>query len=207
MSHVGWQYPKYPRAAGQYLFAGNSLTLGFGTSSTTTMSYPAQVMQILESSDVYYNLGVNSQTTPQMAAQAAAVVDPKYNSSIVNRLIVWEGTNDLFTGASAATAAQNLNDYCTARRAVGFKVVIVTILPLINGADPTFDTDRKAANAIIRSTWTTYADGIADVALTSGDVLENPNNAAYFYTDKTHLIDAGAEVVARIVVDALRGLP
>jgi lysophospholipase L1-like esterase len=184
-------------ATGQIVFDGNSMT---GGSST----YPATVMPTFPSM-TSTNVGVPGQTTPDMLSDAVTQVDPLYNGTLANNVLVcWEGTNDLKLGATAASAYSSLVTYCSNRRAAGYKVVIVTLLPRNDGGTPgTFEADRQTVNTNIRANWTTFADALADVAAIGaiGDFGDS-NNATY-YQDNVHMTALGYDIVAYCVCDGI----
>jgi len=194
----------------QIIFDGNSLVAGTGASAGHNM--PTLVTSALISSGKYstlQNFGVSSQTTVQMTSDAQAQIDSLYNlSKYRNIVVVWEGTNDIYFGATAEEAYNNLVSYCQARRSAGYKVVIVTLLPRSNAGTPVgFDTDRLSVNTNIRNNWTTFADAIADVASNTaigdaGDELDT----IYYNSDKVHMTDTGYGVVAGAVKAAIMGL-
>lgn len=194
---------------GIVVFDGNSLTVGDG--STGGADYPAQVMIYLNPYGAYtkYNYGVGGQKTTDMAADAAAQIDILYSAgNAQNILVAWEVTNDLFFGASAATAYANIVSYCQARQAVGFQVVVLTVLPRSNVGTPgSFEADRQTVNTSIRANWSTFADALADVAADtrigdSGDEI----NVAYYDGSLVHLGNEGYGVVADITAAAIFGL-
>jgi hypothetical protein len=141
-----------PPTAKQVIFDGNSLTRGYGAS--TSNDYPSQTLRLLGSQWTGQNFGVDGQTTAQMASDAATQIDPLYNTTnyAQNVLVAWEVTNDLYFGGDATNAYNRFVSYCQARRAAGFKVVVLTVLPRSNGSTPTsFETSRQTINAQIRA--------------------------------------------------------
>jgi lysophospholipase L1-like esterase len=185
----------------EILCDGNSLTAGDGT-TVTTHSYPGQVNQILTTLGVnalVQNFGVNSQTTLDMLAHAHAQIDPLFNPKFnVNVVVAWEGTNQLYFGGTGAQAYQTLLQYCLGRRAAGFKVLILTILPRANAGVPvTFEMDRNFVNSALRNNWQEFADGIVDVA--ADPRLQDATNRTYYLSDGAHLNDAGYQIVAQQV--------
>jgi len=51
-------------------------------------------------------------------------------------------------------------------------------------------------NEWIRANWSTYYDGLVDVA--AAPELQDPNNPTYFQPDTVHLTTAGYRVVATL---------
>lgn len=199
------------------VFDGNSQTVGQNGGS---VNYPTQTLEALAAGHTQSNLGVGGQTTPQMTADGVAQVDPLYAAVTSEALFVWEGTNDLYFGASAATALANLVSYCTARKAAGWKVVLLTVLPRTNAGTPAgFEASRLAVNADLRSAFprlsalyprvrragagTSWADVLVDVAGISA--LASPADTTY-YVDLVHLTVAGDTLIAADAANGYRQL-
>ncbi len=184
------------------LFVGNSLTLG--QAAGATLPYPGQAMTVLVATSAWQNLGQNSLTTVQMQAQAPELVDAQWNPAAPPIVVAWEGTNDIFTGATAVEAFDHLAAYCADRRAVGFPVVLLSVLPLINGSVPDFNARRTETNAMLRARWGEFATRFADVG--NAPELQDPSDRTVYGSDSTHLTDRGYSVVARIVSIELAAL-
>lgn len=144
-----------------------------------------------------WNTGVDSRQLGTMVTQAAQVVDPLYSATTTkNVCVIWGGSNDFALGnASVATVYARLQTYCADRRARGWKVVVVTMLPRTN-----LEVQRVQFNSLVRSNWATFADGIADVALDSriGDFGDN-TDLTYYAPDQIHLNATGYGVAASII--------
>lgn len=139
------------------------------------------------------NGGVTGRTLATMYADGASAVDPDYSAGQRNIDVIWGGTNDfVVNGSTPAAVYAILQEYCAARRAVGWKVIVVTMISrYFPGGNPvsgeSIDADKDAYNALIRANWSTFADGLADVAA-------NPNlgadgayaNLTYFQADQVH---------------------
>jgi len=187
------------------VFDGNSLT--YRPADTDVTPYPTQCVRLLgEANYEWYNFGVGGQITTQMTADAPTEIDVLFDRRRSKNIVVaWEVSNDLFFGASAATAYANYVAYCNARRAAGFTVVAVTVLPRSGVGTPgSFEADRGTVNTSIRSNWHSFAHALADVAADSriGDAGDE-NDATYYKADLVHLTNVGAGVVAQIVADAI----
>lgn len=164
------------------------------------------------------NVAVAGQTVATMITNAASVVDTLYSvGASRTTLVVWGGTNDLYFGADAATTYSRIVSYCNARKAAGWRVAVLTILPRTQSGIPAgFETERAALNALLRAdaptatayskitTGASYADFLVDVADDSligdaGDEL----NTTYYSSDKVHLVNAGYAIIASYVKNAL----
>lgn len=182
---------------------GNSLTAdNFATIGT--VGWMEQLQTNLAGTWTYTNKGVNSQKTTDMIADAATDIDPLYSAdNAANILVVWEVTNHLklSPGATATEAYDALVSYCQARKAVGWKVIVITVLPREN--DSTFNTKRESVNAWIRENWRSFADAIVDPGSDTriGEFGDEANTSNYF--DTIHLTTAGQRMIAEGVQTAV----
>lgn len=191
------------------VFAGSSLTIGFGIPPTE--NYPAQTIALLAPAKYdAVNLGVNGRPTSTMISLAAKNIDPLYAASrSKNVVVMWEGGNDLLQGASAEEAYANIVKFCQGRRSVGFEVVVLTLLPRTSyvreGTD--FEADRDVINMSIRRNLASFADALADVGAdpTIG-IAGAQANSEYYQPDGTHLVRKGYSIVADIVKAAIVAL-
>lgn len=191
----------------QVVFDGDSLTLGYAVDDD---SYPAQVARAFCERGVRVtNVAVSGQTLEEMAADAAAEVDPLYDATLaLNVVCAWGGINDHHAQVPAATVYRRLATYCQARRAAGWRVVVLTCLPAsgaVGGAP--WEADRQWLNTTIRASWATFADAVADVAADARiGSAGAETNALYYLNDRLHLTGAGYGVVASVVAATLASL-
>lgn len=192
------------------IFDGNSLVRGFGVVRPFS-DYVAQRMATTGRKIAVSNYGVDGQTTANMIADQATQILPLYHPKLnKNILVVWEAANDLYYGASVDQAFKNLQTYCSAARNKGFKVCLLTVLPNSGAGSPTgvnFYQAYQELNTRIRNASNAIADVIADVASdTRIGTVGAENDTAYYLTDKTHLNDAGYQIVANIVHQSIQNL-
>jgi lysophospholipase L1-like esterase len=186
---------------------GDSITFGSGSTAGGLKTYPYQLLSGLASNTYEgpFNLGISGQTAAQLVASYPNLGALAYQSGRTKNIYVaWAGTNDLYFGASAATAYNSYASWCALARATGYKVVAVTILPRSNSGTPgSFEADRQTFNTSVRNNYTTFADALADVAAntTIGDAGDQTNVTYYF--DLCHMTDAGYAIVAGIVKTAV----
>jgi hypothetical protein len=135
-----------------------------------------------------------------MLANAPSNIDPIYDGTKSrNVVVIWGGTNDFYeSGDTVDNVYGYLRNYCAARRAVGWKVVAVTMMQ--RSASQTVENTRLDYNGRIRVGWQSFADGLADVAADAR--LSDCSNATYF-SDGTHLTNLGYGVAASIVRSAV----
>lgn len=190
------------------VFDGNSLTSGIAGMSPAD-TYPAQCTRLLGSDWQSVNAGAGGLSTFEMLRRAPTEIDApnrRTTPGSVDVLVVWEGSNDLAQNSATVDAAfTRLVDYARARRAAGWRVVMVTVLPRLAG--PTFERDRQALNARLREGWRAWADALADVAADPEIGAAGSAENRKYYLDGTHLNAAGDARVARVVRDALVRLP
>lgn len=129
----------------------------------------------------------------------AATVDAAYDAGKTNNvLFVLIGANNLASGDPAAFVA-SLKTYCQARQAVGWKVVLATVLPqTISG----FNTNRNTANALIVADPTFY-DGLARFDLDATMGCDACASNLTYYSDGKHPTAAGQALLALIANAAI----
>lgn len=119
---------------------------------------------------------------------------------------MWIGTNDL-KNSDGATVHSALSTYCAARRAAGWKVVVLTALDRGDSGTASYHQNRLDYNALIRANYTSYADELADVASDPTIGIDGAyNNATYFDADLIHVLPAAKTIVATYVRTALASL-
>lgn len=195
------------------------MTEGFGLIPPDA-TYPNQVAALMGDRYTALNYSVGGQTMATMATDAATQIDPLYYPPQRQVVIAWGGTNDLYFGASAATTYARIVAYATARKAAGWRVILLTILPRSNSGTPAgFEVARQAVNASLLAdfpaatgeagitTGAAYADYLVHVGGDSmiGDAGDELNTT--YYLDKVHLTSAGYAIVADYVKKAILLFP
>lgn len=185
------------------VFAGNSLTAGAGLGERSLYSFQV-ITNLLPRKYFASNQGVGGATTLHLAERGAQV-DSLYRSDHVeNILCAWEITNHLFQGASAEEAYAAFVDYCRMRRARGWRVIALTVLPRTGGFPPeTFESDRSKINEWMRKDYSTFADGLADVGADPEIGCSTCTTNSRYFFDRTHLTAEGYSRVARVVHNAI----
>lgn len=188
---------------------GDSITYGTGITDPWTQSLSLNLT--VPTADVY-NFGVASETLLTMIANAPTVIDPCLISGHKNICVIWGGTNDMAqSGRTPAQTYASLKTYCAARRAAGWKVVVVTMISR-TGNNPvggeSLDTDKTAYNALIRSDPTIY-DALADVAGNANLGADGAfSNTTYFQVDGVHPTQLSATtIIAPIIGAAISSIP
>lgn len=182
---------------------GDSITQGHGLYGSAT--YAAGLAMLVPGADVE-NAAVSGKSCSQLATTAPTRVDSRLRAGAANTLIVWCGTNDIAVGGATADAAfYALHDYTEARRAAGWRVVVVTMLP--RAASPPWpaitEAQRGAFNGAVRGTWSRWADGLADVAADPRIGSAGRTADPVYYQDAAHPTAVGAQIAAGIVAAAI----
>lgn len=134
--------------------------------------YPGQVIQMLFPTRYdYAKAGISHTTASTLVSQAPKTVDPFYSPARSKNIVVmWEGQSDLYQGVDVEAAYTSLVNFSKARKAFGWKVVILTLPPRaldnldVVPARAHYEADRQTINTRLRANWSGYADALADVA-------------------------------------------
>lgn len=217
------------------VFDGDSLTAGSGSSTgidgdgtvggaASVMSYPGQLQTLLGAGWTRTNFAVGGSTVMNSVNGVAydliedgyKTVDLAFDTTkVINFCLVWIGSNDLAHGSDDATATttyDRVSAYCKAKQLMGFRVITFTVLPrdattIVGGDEAAFNVQRALFNTSVRSGYTSWADGLVDVAADSrigddGDDLDT----TYYDADKVHLNDTGYAIVAGLAKTVVQAL-
>lgn len=193
---------------------GDSITYGSGASDLAH-SWAGLLATSLGTTNWHtINTGISGQTIADQTAGggpaewmslAAATneftVGRRMQSS--NVLIAWGGSNDLFYGASAASAYAALVDYCTAAQSAGFSVIVATMLDRATAGGSWTRAAMQTFNASVRANWATFADALVD------PVTENSNfddNTSGVFAEKIHPNDTGHALLSAMFSTAIASL-
>jgi lysophospholipase L1-like esterase len=165
----------------------------------------------------YDTIAISGEYASNLATSEAPQADALYKSSARNNwIILWAGTNDIWSGGAISTTGRTTANYlwafCDARRAVGYKVLVVTMNPRGNHTtvySPTWANKeqwRQNYNTIIRNEWTDHADLMVDAALYAETNWGTyPAENTTYIGDTVHCTAAGGAAIAQLIVDALNG--
>ena len=182
-------------------------------------SYPGQVIQMLLPTRYdYAKAGISHTTAATLGSQAPKTVDPFFNRARgKNILVMWEGQSDLYQGADVEAAYTSLTNFCRARKAIGWEVVVLTLPPRaldnldVVPARAHYEADRQAINGRLRANWSSYADALADVAMNPEiGPAETLKNADVYHVEDIRGPDTmtikGKSIVAKIVAATIATL-
>ncbi|MBN1631018.1 MAG: IPT/TIG domain-containing protein, partial [Thermoleophilia bacterium] len=193
---------------GLIVIDGSSLAAGSGSTPGNDWAtrMVADISNPTAGAWIKANVAKGGQTIAQMAADAVTEIDTLFSAAYHHNIcVVWEGCVSIDHGYSATQVHDELKAYCLARKAAGYQVVLLTVLPF--GNVPPYEPVRSAANALIRSDWEDYADTLADVCV--DEHIGDPGDqydTTYYLDDAWHLNDIGQAIVADIVRAAIEGI-
>lgn len=194
-----------------FVCAGNSLTSGQGSTGGTSQAlsasgtnYPSRLLAAIGSTYDVRTSSFGGRKLDNMIAEDTDFADMMTAGPGQRRVVLaWEITNQLNTGSSKETTLALLQQYCLARKAAGFNVLVGTCLNRGDGG-ANFNADRQWINTQILAGYTAYADGVVDFAAVSQ--LSDYTNTTYFNADTIHLTDAGYQIVSDTVTAKLTAL-
>jgi hypothetical protein len=192
-------------APGVVVWDGGSIISGHG--ADPGYEFPAQTLAMVPRVCRSYTSFSGGALIADMIAEAPTDVDARYRADAdLDLCVVQAGGGDFRHGTPASSVYASLRSYCLSRRAAGFRVVVLSILPC---DDPvTFEATRLAFDAMLRSGWTQFADGLADVAADhsigdTGDDLDRQ----FYAADARHLNNAGNAVMAAVAAPVIAAQP
>jgi len=188
---------------GVVVWEGGSIIRG-GT-ATDGEELSRQARALLDHTCISYKSTSANRTLAEMIAQAPVRVDPHYDPlADADICVVMAGGGDLAYGGDPQAVLDALRAYCAARRAAGFEVVVLTLLPRSDPAG--FDAARAVYNDMLRAQWPSFADGFADVAADPRIGADGANLDPVYFADSVHPTSAGYAIMAAAVAPALEGL-
>jgi lysophospholipase L1-like esterase len=188
--------------AAHLIACGDSLAMGQGSSAgNDALSLLVAGLPGGKSHYMKTNLGVGGLLARQTYEGSffQAVIPSMTDLYSKKILIQTEGTNDLFSGETAAITYSYLCGTWAMARAAGLKIITHTILPRNNVGTPGgFEAARQALNTLIRSNPMLY-DKLSDIGADSRiGVAGACADTTYFNVDQVHLNDAGYAVIAEL---------
>ncbi len=222
---------KYTLATTNVVFHGNSLIAGTGTTVSGAMPYQVQRLPGINNKFTVVNLGINGQNLVQMLTTGTNSVDPLFDPTKKNVLVVWEGHNTMnslsYTGAQAYEA---LKTYTNARLSLNpWLIVHMTLMPAryLNTSDATansLNTRFNDYNDLLRAGYKEMgAKLLVDVRQAGSPFMTPPDYSIESFNDITtsnqtvwslvdnrqwvHLNNVGYAVIAQMVAATLRRMP
>ena len=189
---------------GVVVWDGGSIIAGYGAKAG--FKFPTQTLALVPHACRSHMVYTQDALIADMIAKAPGEVDAQYRRDAdLNLCLVLAGGGDLRLGADPKKVYRSLETFCVGRRAAGFKVIVLTVLPRSHPA--TFEASREAYNELVRDTWPQFADGLADIAADPriGAAFANLDRQ-YYRSDATHPNDAGCAVMAAVTAPVINNL-
>lgn len=154
----------------------------------------------------YQSRAISGRNQSQINAAITTNIAPFAKRNDV--MVIWEGTNDLYTnGVTGQQAYDNLMTYVTTVRGYGAKVVVCTVIARDYALDPADLMDRIAAyNTLIRNNTSNF-DAVCDLAADPVfDTRADASNTTYYNADKIHQAQGGQDQVVTLLTATLIAL-
>jgi lysophospholipase L1-like esterase len=206
-------------SSAKIIFDGNSITEGSG-SGAGAANISSQVAAQLIAQKIFgasiVNLGVGGQTCAQMIADGSSQVAPLLEAGRDCIMVVNEGGNDIYFGATAQQAYQNMRDYCLLRRSEGFYVLVWSCPNRNNGfsADPggspvAYQAALLDFNNRLERGWKEFADAFMDARrhFPYAPEANFPGNGGFWFPDCVHPSATGNAIIAAKLIEHLKLIP
>lgn len=190
-----------PARVKNVIYSGNSISHGIGSNFKPFADSAATAAGV--SAYDYENWGQDGYTTAQLVTRDTGVPATLFRSGGTNVVVLWELTNSVGFGGTAAAALSSHASWVALWRAAGFTVLSPTVIDRTSN----FTGGQNAAGFAT-------AQGTVNTALVAnsggiyGDVIVNLNSVKAVGTagDGTHPTQAGHDSIGGIVGTALAGV-
>ncbi|RFZ85706.1 hypothetical protein DYU05_08945 [Mucilaginibacter terrenus] len=175
------------------IFIGDSIT----APNLSNGNYPEYIYKDLYLDNLlsFSNRALNGESSSGILTRLATEVLTQAEPTTTNVFCMLIGHNDL-----NGSLYSNIVSICQQCQSVGYKVIILTVLPSTAYTTASLDSN---INTKLRNTWGQFADAIVDIAVLP-NALE-PTNTTY-YSDGTHPTIALANDIAAAVKPVVKRL-
>ena len=205
-----------PQSPGTIVAIGDSITDGAYIVPETNTRWPDDFAKRLQDAGIamgVLNEGINSNTVTAAASPPGFEYEgqpavARFQRDVLQRpgvrsVVIFEGTNDLSTGAKAEDVFAGIRSLVKRAHDAGLCVVVGTIMP--RGNTPiaawdvaTMEPQRQKLNALIRAQ--TDIEGLADFdTAMESPLLPNTPNLPYYFADQLHPNSVGTQIMADAV--------
>lgn len=201
------------QSPGSIIAIGDSITDGAYTADNTRWTdWLSQRIQAANIPMGILNEGINSNTVTVAGSPPGDEYEGppavlRFDRDVLQRpsprsVVIFEGTNDLSAGVSAADVFAGLRSMVVKAHAAGLCVVVGTIMPRGNSPIEPFsaadEMQREQLNSMLRAE--TDIEGIADFDSVMGDPLDPTEPfLPYYFADMLHPNSVGTMVMANAV--------
>lgn len=207
-NYSSFAYIKNPLQTKRVFICGDSVSVNSesaGTSIANGWRLPELLMAGLTGNKpAIFPLGVPGRRVDQLITDFPTQVLPFLRRGDV--VVFRAGVNDIRAGASAATTAQRIRDYCALARAAGAFVIDVTLIPgQLTGDPANTSTDALACAALLIAD-PSYCDAqVNPSTLVMFNDAADRLNTTFYCGDQLHLTAAGGYVeLANIILPVLQ---
>lgn len=181
---------------------GSSTTRGNASSGLCT-NY-VHLLEPSYPSATIFGFGIGGDDQDDIAGDAQLDVDAAFLPGIDNVCVLQTGSNDIYAdGSTAAALIAKVKTYCLNRKAIGYKVVLQTVLPR-GTAGSAANTVREAYNELLRAEEIgKFWDALADVAAIPELADGAQSSTTYYNSDTIHLNDAGHALITTVIKEAI----
>ena len=201
---------KYDKLTPQYtanlLFDGDSITEG--AFAEQFFSYPRQLKDLLNNGANVYQLAISGGTSSSQNSNRSKWESKVYNATAPCNIITYAiGTNDIGSGVPVQTIYDNIIQYINEVKAIGYEIVLCSVLPRASFLGNSKESDRLQLNQLIRDNW----PAIGCIGFVDYDNEGTMGNTSFtsntgYYADGTHPTTTGYSLMAMFVKETLEPL-
>lgn len=191
-------------------FVGNSITEWSDATASGRWPERLKLLPLYNSDRCQFSIVAQPGiSTTRLLAEAPGTVDPLLQRGRLNICLIWEAINDVgATGGSATSVGNNLQTFCLARRAAGWKTIVFGLQAArVAGGGVTsqagFDAVRGQLNLWLAANWRSFADAYVDPSSASKLNLALPADAP----DGVHYTSVALNDLLPLVDSALMSIP
>jgi lysophospholipase L1-like esterase len=189
--------PTSTSTASSLVAEGDSITMTPGQGGVTPWLTTATTIDTFTK----FNLGISGATLASINGYSQSVDNLYHSKAAHNILVIFAGTNDI-TGGTSVTATHNLlSQYALARKAIGWKIVIVDMLDRTSQ-----DANHDTYNALIHQHWREYADANAQVGLDPNLGCDGCSANGTYFQDGIHPTTTGQNILAAYIQAAINSI-
>ena len=171
-----------------------------------TPNTPQQTIMSLRTNGIYstlINTAVAGRTSADVLVNVNGDLVANFRPEIANVFVLMIGHNDLNASITPTTTYSNIQAICAVARAAGNKLVVCTDIYNSTAAGGTNNTNKDTFNASIRSGFTGFADGLADLNAIAQLTAANMVAGGSYSTDGIHPNSTAAGLMASVIETAL----
>lgn len=186
---------------------GNSLS----SAATAFEGYYSLARPLITNLHNIHAPALDARSTTQLLTRIPTILAPCLDPTKLNIVSMWEITNDLNSGVSAATTYANVLTYCNTVKALGPNIRIIVWTPVarnFTSNQSTYEANRQTVMTSMRSNTSPPWDYLLDVGNPGSITIDGVSynmasvgaanaqaSTTYFY-DAVHLTRSGNQIIA-----------